>query len=81
MRRIEAASKINGTARFGIDALPDGLIYASVVMCPTLGGTVAHFDASPAKTMPGFIKAFSRERPTPVAAAASRSSPTTRFAR
>ena len=59
MRRIEAASKINGTARFGIDALPDGLIYASVVMCPTLGGTVAHFDASPAKTMPGFIKAFS----------------------
>lgn len=58
MRRIEAASKINGTARFGIDALPDGLIYASVVMCPTLGGTVAHFDASPARTMPGFIKAF-----------------------
>ncbi len=58
MRRIEAASKINGTARFGIDALPDGLIYASVVMCPTLGGTVAHFDASPATKMPGFIKAF-----------------------
>ncbi|RKF31603.1 molybdopterin cofactor-binding domain-containing protein [Paraburkholderia fungorum] len=58
MRRIEAASKINGTARFGIDALPDGLIYASVVMCPTLGGTVAHFDASPARIMPGFIKAF-----------------------
>ncbi|WP_434112556.1 molybdopterin cofactor-binding domain-containing protein [Paraburkholderia caffeinilytica] len=59
MRRIEAASKINGTARFGIDALPDGLIYASVVMCPILGGTVAHFDASPARNMPGFIKAFS----------------------
>jgi isoquinoline 1-oxidoreductase subunit beta len=61
VRRIEAASKINGTARFGIDALPDGLIYASVVMCPTLGGTVAHFDASPARTMPGFIKAFALE--------------------
>ncbi|CAE6870785.1 xanthine dehydrogenase family protein molybdopterin-binding subunit [Paraburkholderia domus] len=58
VRRIEAASKINGTARFGIDALPDGLIYASVVMCPTLGGTVAHFDASPAAKMPGFIKAI-----------------------
>lgn len=58
MRRIEAASKINGTARFGIDALPDRLIYASVVMCPTLGGTVAHFDATPATKMPGFIKAF-----------------------
>ncbi|MFM0297846.1 MULTISPECIES: xanthine dehydrogenase family protein molybdopterin-binding subunit [Paraburkholderia] len=58
LRRIEAASKINGTARFGIDALPDGLLYASVVMCPTLGGTVAKFDATPAASMPGFIKAF-----------------------
>ncbi|MFL9965789.1 xanthine dehydrogenase family protein molybdopterin-binding subunit [Paraburkholderia sediminicola] len=58
VRRIEAASKINGTARFGIDALPDGLLYASVVMCPTLGGTVAHFDATRAQKMPGFIKAF-----------------------
>ena len=58
VRRLEAASKINGTARFGIDALPDGLLYASVVMCPTLGGTVAHFDATPARKIPGFIKAF-----------------------
>ena len=58
LRRIEAASKINGTARFGIDALPDGLLYASVVMCPTLGGTVAQFDAAPAQKMRGFIKAF-----------------------
>jgi len=58
VRRIEAASKINGTARFGIDVLPDGLLYASVVMCPVLGGTVAHFDVTPARGMPGFIKAF-----------------------
>ncbi|RDJ99327.1 xanthine dehydrogenase family protein molybdopterin-binding subunit [Paraburkholderia lacunae] len=59
LRRIEAASKINGTARFGIDALPDGLLYASVVMCPTLGGTVSSFDASAAMKMPGVFKAFS----------------------
>ncbi|MFM0628023.1 xanthine dehydrogenase family protein molybdopterin-binding subunit [Paraburkholderia xenovorans] len=58
LRRIEAASKINGTARFGIDALPDGLLYASVEMCPTLGGSVAKFDATAAGKMPGFIKAF-----------------------
>jgi hypothetical protein len=58
VRRIEAASKINGTARFGIDVLPTGLLYASVVMCPVLGGTVAHFDVTPARKMPGFIKAF-----------------------
>ncbi|CAB3727801.1 xanthine dehydrogenase family protein molybdopterin-binding subunit [Paraburkholderia rhynchosiae] len=59
LRRIEAASKINGSARFGIDALPDGLLYASVVMCPTLGGTVTSFDAASAAKMPGFIKALS----------------------
>ncbi|HEX7932193.1 MAG TPA: molybdopterin cofactor-binding domain-containing protein [Paraburkholderia sp.] len=59
LRRIEAASKINGAARFGIDALPDGLLYASVVMCPTLGGTVASFDAASAEKMPGFVKALS----------------------
>ena len=58
LRRIEAASKINGSARFGIDVLPDGLLYASVVMCPTLGGTVASFDASAAQRMRGFVKAL-----------------------
>ncbi|WP_233837042.1 xanthine dehydrogenase family protein molybdopterin-binding subunit [Paraburkholderia sp. ZP32-5] len=59
VRRIEAASKLNGTARFGIDVLPTGLLYASVVMCPVLGGTVAHFDVTPARKMRGFIKALS----------------------
>ena len=58
LRRIEAASKINGTARFGIDVLPDRLLYASVEMCPTLGGSVAKFDATAAAKMPGFVKAF-----------------------
>jgi isoquinoline 1-oxidoreductase beta subunit len=58
VHRIEAASKINGAARFGIDALPDGLLYAGVVMCPTLGGSVAHFDETAARKMPGFIKAL-----------------------
>ncbi|MBN3851274.1 xanthine dehydrogenase family protein molybdopterin-binding subunit [Paraburkholderia sp. Ac-20342] len=58
VRRIEATSKIDGSARFGIDVLPSGLLYASVVMCPTLGGTVARFDATPVRTMPGFVKAF-----------------------
>ncbi|MCC8396687.1 molybdopterin-dependent oxidoreductase [Paraburkholderia sp. MMS20-SJTR3] len=58
LKRLEAASKIDGVARFGIDVLPNRLLYASVVMCPTLGGTVAHFDATPAEKMPGFVKAL-----------------------
>ncbi|WP_429254005.1 molybdopterin cofactor-binding domain-containing protein [Paraburkholderia sp. GAS334] len=58
LRRIEAASKTDGSARFGIDVLPEGLLYASVNMCPTLGGRVAHFDASHLPAKLGVIKAF-----------------------
>jgi isoquinoline 1-oxidoreductase beta subunit len=56
VRRIEAAAKLDGSARFGIDASPEGLLYASVAMCPTLGGTVAHFDAAAAARLPGVVK-------------------------
>ncbi|MDF3833101.1 xanthine dehydrogenase family protein molybdopterin-binding subunit [Cupriavidus basilensis] len=56
VRRIEAASKLDGSARFGIDVLPDGLLYASVAMCPTLGGTVAGFDGTAAARLPGVVK-------------------------
>jgi isoquinoline 1-oxidoreductase beta subunit len=59
LRRIEAAAKLDGTARFGIDALPEGLLYASVTMCPTLGGTVAHFDGTAAGKLPGVVKVVS----------------------
>jgi isoquinoline 1-oxidoreductase beta subunit len=58
VQRIEAASKIDGTARFGIDVRPEGLRYASVLMCPTLGGTVARFDATAALKLPGVVKVF-----------------------
>jgi isoquinoline 1-oxidoreductase beta subunit len=56
VRRIEAPSKLDGSARFGIDVLPPGLVYASIVMCPTLGGTVASFDAAAAMKVPGVMK-------------------------
>ncbi len=54
----EAAGKADGRAGFGIDALPPGLLHASVRMCPTLGGKVASFDAAAALKMPGVLKAF-----------------------
>jgi len=53
MRRHEAAGKQDGSARFGIDTVLPGMLYASVVMCPTLGGAVASFDAQAALAMPG----------------------------
>jgi isoquinoline 1-oxidoreductase beta subunit len=55
-RRLEAASKMDGSARFSIDVLQPGMQYASVEMCPTLGGRVASFDAADAQKLPGVKK-------------------------
>ncbi|HEV3424654.1 MAG TPA: molybdopterin cofactor-binding domain-containing protein [Paraburkholderia sp.] len=56
--RVDTRAKLDGSARFGIDVLPDHLLYASVVMCPTLGGKVAHFDGAVAAALPGVVKVF-----------------------
>ncbi len=53
VKRLDNAAKLNGTARFGIDVLPPGMLYASVLMCPTLGGSVRSFDGAAAAAMPG----------------------------
>jgi len=44
--RIEARGKLDGSARFGIDVHVDDLLYASIEMCPTFGGTVKHIDTN-----------------------------------
>lgn len=56
MARHEAASKHDGSARFGIDTVRPGLHHASLLMCPTLGGRVASFDAKAAQAMPGVVQ-------------------------
>ena len=56
VHRIDSAAKLNGTAVYGIDAQPDGLLYASIVMCPTLGGKVLGFDGAAALRAPGVRK-------------------------
>jgi len=53
MHRLDNEAKTTGSALFGIDALPPGLLYASVTMCPTLGGRVAQLDATQAGAAPG----------------------------
>lgn len=52
-RRLEAAPKLDGSAVFGMDVLPPGLLYASVTMCPTLGGRVASFQGNAALKLTG----------------------------
>jgi isoquinoline 1-oxidoreductase beta subunit len=56
VRRMDSAAKIHGSAVYGIDVLPPGLLYASVLMCPTLGGKTKRFDATAAQSLPGVRK-------------------------
>ncbi len=51
--RIEARSKGDGSATFGIDTVLPGMLYATVTMCPVLGGGVKAFDGSAALKLPG----------------------------
>ena len=53
--RLDTPAKVNGTAIFGMDVKLPGMVYASLAMCPVIGGTVKSFDAARAKTMPGVV--------------------------
>ena len=38
--RTDSAAKVNGSAKFGIDARPEGMLYAAIKMSPVIGGKV-----------------------------------------
>jgi isoquinoline 1-oxidoreductase beta subunit len=52
--RTEIASKVDGSAQYGIDVRLPGMLYAAVKTCPTLGGKLKSFDASAAQNLPGY---------------------------
>ncbi len=52
-RRLDTEAKVKGTTQFGIDTRVPGMLYAAVAMSPVIGGKVASFDDSRAKSMPG----------------------------
>ncbi len=57
--RIDGPAKARGQARYGLDVrLPD-MRWASVRMCPTLGGRARTFDPAPAMALPGVVKVVS----------------------
>ncbi len=57
-RRTDIPAKANGTAEFGIDAVPEGLSlsYAAVVRPPLPGTKVTGMDAARAKDMAGVLQ-------------------------
>ncbi len=54
LRRLDTPEKVNGTAKFGIDAMPPGVKFATFAHAPVLGGKVVRIDDSQAKLVPGF---------------------------
>ena len=56
--RVDIPSKVNGSAKFGIDVRVPEMVFAVVARCPTFGGKAAHFDADKAKAIPGVRDVF-----------------------
>jgi isoquinoline 1-oxidoreductase beta subunit len=53
VKRLDTASKVNGTAQFGIDVRLPGMLIATVAASPVVGGKVASLDEQKAKAVPG----------------------------
>jgi len=53
MPRVDTASKINGTAEFGIDVQLPNMLIATVAQSPVFGGQVDTFDEAAAKSVKG----------------------------
>ncbi|MFM0342266.1 xanthine dehydrogenase family protein molybdopterin-binding subunit [Paraburkholderia fungorum] len=54
-KRVDTAAKVNGTARFGIDAMVDGMRVAAIAMCPTMGGRLRSLDERASRALPGVV--------------------------
>lgn len=52
-KRLDTADKVNGVARFGIDARRPGMRFAAVATCTVFGGRLGRVDESAALGLPG----------------------------
>ncbi|MGO8021218.1 molybdopterin cofactor-binding domain-containing protein [Rhizobium leguminosarum] len=52
-RRLDSPEKVNGTAKFGIDARPDGVSFAAIAICPQFGGSLGEVDETAAMAVKG----------------------------
>jgi isoquinoline 1-oxidoreductase beta subunit len=55
VHRVDTPDKIYGIAKFGIDVVIPGMLYAAVSRCPAIGGTVKSFNASKTLSLPGVV--------------------------
>lgn len=54
--RIDIPAKVNGTAPYGIDARPEGMLYAAVKTSPVFGASLVSVDHAPALSRRGVVK-------------------------
>lgn len=52
-KRVDTPSKLNGSAKYGIDAMLPGMKFAAVAACPTFGGKLKSVDDSKAMAVKG----------------------------
>ncbi len=51
--RTDVPGKVDGSARFGLDARPEGVVFATVRQSPMLGGSLGNLDVKAAMAIPG----------------------------
>lgn len=56
--RLDTPAKVDGSARYSMDMQLDSQIVVAIRRSPRLGGVVASFDDSAARSLPGFIMAI-----------------------
>jgi len=61
--RADAPMKVDGTAKFGIDAKVAGMLYASIERSPTIGGKVTKIDDAKSLKVKGVKHVVKSERP------------------
>jgi isoquinoline 1-oxidoreductase subunit beta len=54
--RLDTPVKINGTAKFGIDATVPGMVYATIITCPVVTGKLASVDDSAIRGRKGIVR-------------------------
>ena len=58
MRGLDTIDKTNGSAMYGIDTVVPGMLYATIIKCPSFGSKLKSYDSSDALKVSGIIKIF-----------------------
>ena len=68
MPRLDTQPKIDGSARFGIDAQVPGMVYAAIIQCPVPGGKLKTVDDGAVRGAPGILQVVKLDNAVAVAA-------------